>query len=98
MAHEPNSTASSEAAVALANIRECPPGGYFIMINHEQAADHRATLTEARQSAKDLCDAEPLPATWSIVDADGNFVEEVKSSDVKTLEVQIKGFSARHLP
>lgn len=79
-----------------ANIQpaECPPGGYFIMINHEQTADHCATLTEARQRGKELCDAEPLPSTWSIADADGEFVEEIKRSDGKTLEVQIMEFSA----
>jgi len=80
-------------AQALAEPPECPPGGYYIMINFEQTADHCDTLSQARERGKELCDAEPLPTTWSIFDADGQFVEEIKRSDGKSLEDQIKGFS-----
>ena len=84
------------AAQALIEPPECPPGGYDIMINFEQTADHCDTLSQARQRGQELCDAEPLPTTWSIFDAGGQFVEEIKRSDGKSLEAQIKDFSKNH--
>ena len=71
---------------------ECPPGGYFIMYGYEKTADHCGTLTDARKRGQELCDEDPLPGTWSIHDANGDFVEDIKRSDGKTLEDQIKVF------
>ena len=71
---------------------ECPPGGYFIMYGYEKTADHCGTLSEARKRGQELCDEDPLPGTWSIHDANGDFVEDIKRSDGKTLEDQIKVF------
>ena len=79
-------------ASALIEPPEAPAGGYFIMIDHEQTVDHCDTLTQARILGKTLCDAEPLPSVWSIADAEGNFVEEIRRSDGKTLETLVKEF------
>lgn len=74
---------------------EAPEGGYYIVINDEQTADHRPTLSQARQRGRELCDAEPLPSTWSIQDAHGAFIEEISRSDGKTLETLIQEFPNR---
>jgi hypothetical protein len=73
---------------------EAPEGGYYIMINHEQTADHCDTLTQARTLGLELCDAEPIPCTWSIYDAQGQFVEEILRKDGMTLQEQIAQFNA----
>lgn len=71
---------------------ESPSGGYFIMCDDDTTADHCNTLSEARMRGQELCDAEPLPTTWTIQDVAGKVVEEIKRSDGKTLEGQIKDF------
>ncbi|WP_291517416.1 hypothetical protein [Acidovorax sp.] len=78
--------------IGLSEPPESPPGGYFIMVDYEKSADHRDTLTDARARGQELCDTEPLPSTWSISDADGNFVEEIRRTDGKSLEDLIKAF------
>lgn len=62
------------------------------MYDYEKTADHRSTLTEARAFGQKLCDEEPLPSTWSIHDAHGDFVEDITRSDGRTLEQLIKDF------
>lgn len=74
---------------------EAPPGGYFIMLDHEQTVDHCDTLTQARTLGQRLCDAEPLPGAWSILDAEGKFVEEILRSDAKTLDSLVKEFAVK---
>lgn len=74
---------------------EAPEGGYYIMVNHEQTADHCDTLTKARIRGLELCDAEPIPSSWSIYDANGQFVEDIERTDGMTLEEQIAQFNAQ---
>lgn len=74
---------------------ECPPGGYLIMYGYEKSADHRDTLTEARKRGQELCDEDPLTSSWSIHDAAGEFVEDIKRSDGKCLEDLIKAFKPK---
>jgi hypothetical protein len=89
----PNSEPSSPSECPTAGTpAESPPGGYFIMYGYEKTADHRSTLTEARACGQKLCDEDPLPSTWSIHDAEGDFVEDITRSDGKTLEQLIKDF------
>lgn len=83
-------------AVWLLDPPEAPEGGYFIMIDHEQTADHRDTLTEARKRGQEMCDEEIVPTTWSIHDAQGQFVESITRTDGKDLAAQIKEFNAMH--
>lgn len=71
---------------------ECPHGGYFITYGYEKSADHRDTLTEARKRGQVLCDEDPLPSSWSIHDAMGEFVEDIKRSNGKSLEDLTKAF------
>lgn len=85
------SQGGSDGQIAVAP-SEAPPGGYFIMYNFEKTADHRATLSQARARGQELCDSDPLPATWSIHDENGDLVEEIKRSDGKSLGDLIKGF------
>lgn len=75
---------------------EAPEGGYYIMINHEQTADHCNTLTQARIRGLELCDQEPIPATWSIYDSGGQFVEAIERTDGMTLQEQVAQFNAQH--
>lgn len=75
---------------------ECPPGGYFIMYGYEKSADHRDTLTAARKRGQELCDEDLLPNSWSIHDAESNFVEDITRSDRKSLEDLIKAFGSNH--
>lgn len=65
------------------------------MCDYDTTADHCNSLSEARARGQELCDAEPLPSTWTIQDADGEIVEEIKRSDGKTLENLIKDFGAK---
>lgn len=71
---------------------ETPSGGYFIMIDHEQTADHCDTLSEARTRGQELCDQEMLQSTWSIYDENSNFIEDIHRSDGKSLEDQVRDF------
>lgn len=68
-------------------------GGYYVMIDHEQSAGHYPTLAEARTEGQKLCDAEVLPAVFSIQDADGNDVEPIERSDGRDLGQQVKDFN-----
>lgn len=65
------------------------------MYGYEKSADHRATLADARIRGQQLCDDDPLPNSWSIHDAQGVFVEDIKRSDGKSLEELIKCFGAK---
>lgn len=76
---------------------ESPPGGYFIMMDYETSADHRKTLTEARQRGQELCDSEPVPCSWSIHDAAGVLVEDITRTDGRTLGQVMQAFNAQHL-
>lgn len=72
------------------------PGGYFVMINGEQSCDHKSTLAAARLAGQVLCDAEVLPATFSIQDGDGEHIEEILRSDGRDLSAQIADFGSSH--
>lgn len=68
---------------------------FYILINHEQSADTGATLEEARQKGQAKCDAEPIPATFSIYEEE-NWVEDIKRSDGRDLSQQIADFNRAH--
>lgn len=70
------------------------PGGYFVMINGEQSCDHKPTLAAARLAGQVLCDAEVLPASFSIHDGDGEHVEDILRSDGRDLSAQIADFGS----
>ncbi len=69
-------------------------GGYFVMIDSEQSAGHYPTLQEARDEGQKMCNAEPLPCTFSIQDEDGNEIEPITRSDGKGLAEQVADFNA----
>lgn len=66
---------------------------FYIMINHEQTADTADSIEKAREKGQTLCDAELLPSTWSIYDADENWVEDIQRSDGRDLSQQMKDFN-----
>lgn len=68
---------------------------FYIMINNEQTADTAETIELARTKGQTLCDAEVLPSTWSIYDANENWVEDIKPSDGRNLSQQIKDLQQR---
>lgn len=69
---------------------------YYILISHEQTAATSPTLEGARQTGQALCDAEPIPATFSIYDEEENWVEDIKRSDGRDLSQQIADFNRAH--
>lgn len=85
-------TALQQPGQSPGPVAEAPPGGYFVMYGYESSADHCATFTEARARGQVLCDEDPLPGPWSIHDAEGNFVEDIKRSDGRSLSDQIRDF------
>lgn len=69
---------------------------FYIMINHEQTADTASTLDEARRKGQKLCDAEPLPGTFSIYDEDENLIENIQRTDGRDLSQQMADFNRAH--
>lgn len=56
------------------------PGGYFVIVNHDQSCHHCLTLVEAKKKGQELCDAEPTETFFSIQDADGGHIEDIERS------------------
>ena len=85
------------------NVLEAPntsvpePTEYFVMINYEQSAGSYPTLEEARTEGQRLCDAEGIPSTWSIAEADGNTIEPIGRTDGRSLSDQVAAFNKLHL-
>jgi hypothetical protein len=50
---------------------------YYVMIDDEQSAAECASLAEARETGRRLLNAEPLPACFSIQNAEGEHVEDI---------------------
>ena len=71
-------------------------GEFFIMYGYEKTVDSRPTLVEARTRGQQLCDEDPHPTTWSIHDAQGEFLEDIKRSDGKTLDGLMRDFNSSH--
>jgi hypothetical protein len=67
---------------------------YFVVIDYEQGVSDHETLQDARDAGRRACDAEPLPCTFSIQDANGNHVEDIPRSDGASLADRIAVFSA----
>ena len=70
---------------------------FYILINHEQTAGNGATLDEAREKGQPLCDAEMIPAVFSIYDEE-TFVEDIQRSDGRGLSEQVALFNEKHAP
>ncbi len=71
---------------------------YFVVIDHEQSVSDHATLEEARSEGQKSCDAEKIPCSFSIQDADGNHVEDIVRSDGRSLKDQVATFNATFGP
>lgn len=89
-----------ERARHLAGDDEPPPPAYatpfYVVIDDEQSAAECATLDEARAKGRELADAERLPCSFSIQDANGAHVEDIARSDGRTLPELMQAFSAAH--
>jgi len=68
---------------------------FYIMMDHEKSADTAGSLAEARQKGQRICDAEPLPAGFSIYDEE-TFVEDIVRTDGRDLSQQIADFNRAH--
>lgn len=73
---------------------DAPNGPFFVMIDYKQSAAECGSIEEARTVGQSLCDAEPLPCSFSIADADGEHVEEITRTDQRSLADQVGGFNA----
>lgn len=71
------------------------PGGYFVMIDHEQSCAHAPTIERARLAGQVLCDAEALPAIFSIQDADGEHIENIIPSNRSDLSQDFEDLNER---
>jgi hypothetical protein len=71
-------------------------GEFFIMYGYEKTVDSRPTLVEARTRGQQLCDEDAHPTTWSIHDAQGEFLEDIKRTDGKTLDGLMRDFNSSH--
>lgn len=69
-----------------------PRGPFRVLIDHEQSAGEAPTFGEARRLARKLADAEPLPCTFSIEDADGIDCGDVGRSNGRDLPAQMRAF------
>lgn len=67
------------------------------MVNYEQSAGSYMTLEKARVEGQRMCDAEPIPSTWTIADRDGNQIESIDRTDGSSLSDQIAAFNKLHL-
>lgn len=73
---------------------DAPNGPFFVMIDYQQSAAECASLAEARTVGQVLCDAEPLPCSFSIADAEGEHVEDITRTDQRSLADQVGRFNA----
>jgi len=75
-----------------------PRGPFYVMIDGEQTVAECTTLSDARIDGRALADAEPIPCTFAIHDADGNHVEDIERTDHAALPGLVKAFDAKHAP
>lgn len=84
-------------APLLTNDHPVPhPGGYYVVLDHEQTCDHKPTLAEARLAGQALCDAEILPSSFPIQNGDGEHIEDILRSDGRDLSAQVADFNSLH--
>lgn len=67
---------------------------FFVVIDSEQTVSDHPTLAEARLSGQAACDAEVFPCTFSIQDADGQHIEDIKRTDGSDLSGQMTKFES----
>ena len=70
---------------------------FFVMMDHEQTVASANSLDDARLEGQRLCDAEFLPAVFSIYDEDV-LVENIERSDKRSLGDQISDFNCADIP
>jgi len=73
---------------------DAPNGPFYVMIDYKKSAAECESLEEARAVGQGLCDAEPLPCSFSIADADGEHVEDIARTDQRSLADQMGDFNA----
>ena len=83
-------------AAIVAEIDAEPAGPFYVVIDHEKTAAECATLEAARTEGRALADAEPIPCTFSIQDANGRHVEDIARTDGRTLPELMQAFDAAH--
>lgn len=80
--------------ITTAQWPEAPEGGYFIVVDYETTVGHEQTLSGARARGQAFADMEILPASFSIINAEGEHVESIERSDGKSLQDQIAALGA----
>lgn len=72
--------------------------GPFYVMAGEKSADECKTLEGARKRGRELADAEPLPCSFWIADAEGDHVEDIARTDGAELPELVTRFNAKHAP
>jgi len=91
---EPITPADVRAPVSL--LAPAPVGPFYVMVDYEQSAAECPTLEAARIEGRKLADAEPIPCTFSIQDANGQHIEDITRTDGRTLPELMAAFDAEH--
>lgn len=69
---------------------------FFVMIDGEQSVGSYPTLDTARENGQRLCDAEPLPCTFAIMDGAGNEIEAIRRTDGRGLAELVRDFESHY--
>jgi hypothetical protein len=67
-------------------------GPFYVVVDGDQSVAECFTLEAAIARGQELCDAETLPATFHIEDANGTLVRELERSDGRDVAQQVHDF------